>query len=429
MKLEDQRQEHTGSYYAASANQTTDFAALEGEHTADVCIIGAGFTGISAALTLAERGYSVAVVEANRVSWGASGRNGGQIINGVSGLAKMRDKHGEAVDDIVWDLRWRGNDLIRERIAKYAIDCDLKDGYVEVATKPSHLEYIDEFVEDRERKNHAHRFEVWDRATTAEKLGTDAYHGGFICYRDGHIHPLNLCVGEALAAVSQGATIFEQSPVVDIEHGDRPRVKTDRGSVVADSVLIAGNAYSRLEPKQLSNLVFPAGSYIIATEPLDDATAQEINSEDVAVCELTNVVDYHRLSGDKRLLYGGACNYSGRDPKDIKSYILPRMLKIYPQLKNVRIDYQWGGKIGIVLNRTLTVGRTAKNVYYCQGYSGHGVCGSHLMGEVMADAIAGTMERYDLFADLKQYRIPGTQWIGNQIIALGMLYYRLRDIV
>ncbi len=429
MRPGDQQQEHTGSYYAATANQTTAYDVLQGEHTADVCVIGAGFTGISTALTLAERGYSVAVVEANRVGWGASGRNGGQIINGVSGLGKMADKHGDAIDEMIWHLRWRGNDLIRERVEKYSIDCDLKDGYVEVATKKSHLDYIDEFVGDRERHNTPHRYDVWDKTTTAEKLGTDAYLGGFICYRDGHIHPLNLCIGEAQAAVSLGARIFEQSPVTHITHGDRPTVHTASGSITADSVVIAGNAYSRLEPKHLSNLVFPAGSYIIATEPLGDDVARRINQEDAAVCELTNVVDYHRLSADKRLLYGGACNYSGRDPKDIKSYILPRMLKIYPELKDVRIDYQWSGKIGIVLNRTLTVGRLHNNVYYCQGYSGHGVCGTHLMGEVMADAVTGTMERFDLFADLKQFRIPGTQWVGNQVIALGMLYYRLRDLL
>jgi gamma-glutamylputrescine oxidase len=258
-------------------------------------------------------------------------------------------------------------------------------------------------------------------------LGTKSFHGGFICYRDGHVHSLNLCIGEARAAHGLGAKIFEQSPVVDIEHGARPKVRTASGVVEADSVVLAGNAYSQFEPKHLSNLVFPAGSYIIGTEPLSEDVVNEINPLDVAVCDLNEVVDYYRLSADKRLLYGGACNYSGRDPASIKSYILPRMLKVYPQLKDVRIDFEWGGKIGIVLNRIPAVGRINGNVYYCQGYSGHGVAATHIMGEVMAEAVAGTMEKFDLFADMNHFRIPGSQWIGNQIIALGMLYYKLMD--
>ena len=395
----------------------------------DVCVVGAGFTGIATALTLAERGYSVAVVEANRVGWGASGRNGGQLINGISGLGKIQKKYGEGIADMLWDLRWRGNDIVRERVEKYAIACDLKSGFAEVAVKPRQIADIESYAEDMEKHGFPHRYEVWDRDATREKLGTDAFHGTFINYHDGHLHPLNLCIGEARAASNLGVRIFEQSPVTDIEHGSRARVKTATGSVEADAVVLAGNAYGRLEPKRLSNLVFPAGSYIIATEPLPEALAAEINREDVAVCDLNEIVDYYRLSADRRLLYGGACNYSGREPASIEAYIKPRMLKIYPQLRDVRIDYQWGGKIGIVLNRIPTVGRIDGNVYYCQGYSGHGVNASHIMGEIMADAIGGTLEKFDLFAGTRHFRIPGSQWMGNQIIALGMLFYRLKDML
>jgi glycine/D-amino acid oxidase-like deaminating enzyme len=422
-----QRQEHTNSYYAASVNEVTDYPALQGSHSADVCVIGAGFTGTATALTLAERGYSVALVEANRVGWGASGRNGGQMIHGGCGLDKLQAKHGDRVADLVWEMKWRGNDIIRERVAKHGIDCDLKDGYAEVAVNTRQLEWIDEFVATRRRHNAPDSYEVWDRAQTCEQLGTDAYQGAFVCFRDGHLHPLNLCIGEARAAHDLGVKVFEHSPVSDIEHGSRPRVRTAHGHVEADAVILCGNAYSRLEPKYLSNLVFPAGSYVIATESLSADLATEINAPDVAVCNLNEVVDYYRLSGDRRLLFGGACNYSGRDPKSIRQYILPRMLKVYPQLKGVRIDYEWGGKIGIVLKRIPTVGRINGNVWYCQGFSGHGVSPTHTMSEVMADAVCGTMERFDLFADEKHFRIPGTRWVGNQIIALGMLYYKLRD--
>ena len=427
MKATDQRQEHTASYYAATMNEVTDYPALKGAISADVCVVGAGFTGTATALSLAERGYSVALVEANRVGWGASGRNGGQLINGMSGLSKLRKKHGNGIADVLDNLRWRGNDIIRERISKYDIQCDFKDGFLQVATKPSQVRYLDDCLEDRASNPSEFGYEVWDREKTGDMLGTKAYHGGFVCYRDGHLHPLNLCIGEARAAHNLGVQIFEQSPVTNITHGKRPRVETANGYVEADSVVLAGNAYSRLEPKHLSNLVFPAGSYVIATEQLSDELAHSINKKDVAVCDANEVVDYYRLSADNRLLYGGACNYSGRDPKSIESYILPRMLKVYPQLKNVKIEYQWGGKIGIVLRRIPTVGRINDNVYYCQGYSGHGVCATHVMGEVMADAIAGTLERFDLFADMNHFRMPGTQWFGNQIIALGMLYYKMKD--
>jgi len=429
MKAIHQKQEHARSYYAATVNEVTDYPVLEGSISADICIVGAGFTGVATALTLAERGYSVVLLEANRVGWGASGRNGGQLINGISGLSKVQKQYGDGIADMLWDLRWRGNDIVHERVAKYNIECDLKNGFAETALKPRHLQDLEEFAEELQRRNFPHKWEMWDREETRNKLGTDAFIGGMVCYRDGHLHPLNLCIGEARAAHELGTRIFEQSPVTGIEHGQRPKVRTAQGCVEADAVVLAGNAYHLLEPRHLSNLVFPAGSYIIGTEPLSAEMVQEINPLDVAVCDLNEVVDYYRLSADKRMLYGGRCNYSGREPASIKASVLPRMLKIYPQLKNVRIDYEWGGMIGIVLNRIPALGRINKNVYYCQGYSGHGVNATHIMGELVADAIGGTLEKFDLFANIKHHRIPGSQWIGNQMVALGMLYYRLRDLL
>ena len=268
--------------------------------TADVCIVGAGFTGISTALTLAERGYSVAVVEANRVGWGASGRNGGQMINGITGLETLEKKYGRSASEAIWQIRWRGHALIRERVQKYTIDCDLKDGFAEVAVKPAQLRDIDEAFEELEQRRFPHRYERWDREQTRSMFGTDAFHGAFVSYYDGHLHPLNLCTGEARAADGLGVRIYEQSPVLDIRHAKKPVVCSASGSVSADAVLIAGNAYSRLEPKQLSGLVYPAGSYIIATEPLSPDVAESINREDLAVCDLNTVVDYFRLSADRR---------------------------------------------------------------------------------------------------------------------------------
>ena len=196
----DQKQEHTGSYYAATANGTIAYPSLQGSKSADVCVVGAGFTGVSTALTLAERGYSVALVESNRVGWGASGRNGGQLINGISGLAKIRKKHGDGIANMLWDMKWRGNDIVYERVEKYGIDCDLKGGFIETALKPRQLPWLEEFAAERERHGFPYKYEIWDKQTTRDRLGTDAYIGGFICYRDGHLHPLNLCIGEAGAA-------------------------------------------------------------------------------------------------------------------------------------------------------------------------------------------------------------------------------------
>ena len=423
------QQEHTGSWYAATVSEVTDYPRLQDSLSVDICIVGGGFTGVATALTLAERGYSVALLEANRIGWGASGRNGGQLINGISGLSKIQKRYGDGIADMLWELRWRGNDIVRERVAKYGIDCDLRDGFVETAVKPRHVKALEEWAAEMERRRFPHRWELWDRVKTREMLGTDSYIGGFVSYHDGHLHPLNLCIGEARAARELGVRIFEQSPVTGIEHGARPTVVTAGGRIQADSVVLAGNAYHFLEPRHLANLVFPAGSFIIATEPLGEDVARRINPLDLAVCDMNEILDYYRLSPDRRLLYGGRCNYSGRDPVSIKATLLPRMLDLYPELTGVRVDYEWGGKIGIVLNRVPLLGRIHGNVYYCQGYSGHGVNATHILGEVTADAIAGTMETFDLFADYPHFRIPGSQWVGNQLIALGMLYFRLKDLL
>jgi glycine/D-amino acid oxidase-like deaminating enzyme len=424
-----EQQEHTASWYAATVNEVTDYPRLAGGQTADVCVVGGGFTGVATALTLVEQGYSVALIEANRIGWGASGRNGGQLIAGISGLKKIRKKYGPGIDNVLWEMKWRGNTIVHDRVKRYGIECDLKNGFVEAALKPRHLAELDAYYAELEAHDFPYAYEIWDRDQTREKLGSDAFLGGFVNYRDGHLHPLNLCTGEARAAADAGARIYEQSAVTHIEHGARPRACTAGGYVEADSVVLAGNAYHRLEGRHLGNLTFPAGSYIIATEPLSEELANEINPLDLAVCDLNEIVDYYRLSPDRRLLYGGRCNYSGREPASIKAAIVPRMLKVYPQLSGVRIDYEWGGDIGIVLNRIPLLGRIGQNVYYCQGYSGHGVNATHVMGEIMAEALAGTMEKFDLFASMKHIRLPGSRWVGNQIIALGMLYYRLKDLL
>jgi len=422
-------EEHTRSYYAATATTRTDYPVLSGSVTVDVCVVGAGFTGISAALTLAERGYSVAVVEANRIGWGASGRNGGQVINGFAGAEKLVKYHGSHTAELIRNMKWRGNEIIKSRVEKYNIECDLKPGFLEVARNARQMRALEDEYADIKRRGMQQDFQLLDRAELEKTIGTPRYVGGLLSNNDGHVHPLNLCIGEARAAAGLGVHIFEQSPVTGIEHGDRARIITAGGDVTAKSVVLAGNAYHFLEKKHLSGLLFPASSYVIATEPLGDDLVREINPRDVAICDMNHVPDYYRLSADKRMLFGGVANYSGRELRDIKKVLEPRMLRLYPQLEGARIDYEWGGKIGIIVNRVLLMGRLAGNIFYSQGYCGHGVSPTHMAGEIMADSVEGKYDRLELFEKYPHTPIPLGRWAGNQLVGLGMLYFKFLDHV
>ena len=421
-----QPQAHTGSYYAATVNRVTDYAPLDGAQIADVCVIGAGFTGISTALHLAERGYNVHVVEANRVGWGATGRNGGQIIGGISAQNKIAKRLGSDGERFMWEMGWAGHDIIRDRIARYEIDCDLKWGYLDVAIKQRHLHDQRAESEILEKYDFPYEHRLLSRDETIAAIGTEAYIGAMLNMGNGHLHPLNLCVGEAKAAVSLGATIYEQSPVLKVEHGGKPRVITAGGTVTADTVVIAGNAYHHIEPA-LRGIMFPVNSFILATSPLSDEQVSILNPGDLAVCDPNFVLEYFRLTADKRLLFGARCNYFGDDPDIIRGKLVRKMLRVYPQLAGVKIDYSWGGKIGIPFNRVPQLGKTSSNVFYSQGYSGHGVNVTHLAGQIMAEAVAGTLERFDVFANIDPVIIPGTHSFTNQLVALGVLYHQIKD--
>jgi gamma-glutamylputrescine oxidase len=417
---------HTASYYAATANEIADYPPLAGAATADVCVIGAGFTGIATALSLAERGFRVSVLEARRVGWGASGRNGGQLIGGIAGERAIAKHYGRDAEELFGELRWRGHDIVRRRVARYGIDCDLKWGYVDVAIKPRHLEA---FRHDQERLQAAsfpHEVRLLSREETREVTGTDRYLGALLNMGNGHLHPLNLCSGEARAAAELGVTIHENSPVINIKRGERPRVETAGGSVTADFVIIAGNAYHALEAK-LRGIMFPVNSFIVATEPLPENVVARINPRDLAICDPNFVIQYYRLSADKRLLFGGRLNYFGDDPAVIIRRHRKKIARLYPALANVRIDYAWGGTIGVPLNRVPQMGRVSPNILYSQGYSGHGVNVTHIAGEIIADAVAGTLERFDLFAGVPPVRVPGAHVFQKPMVALGVLYYQIRD--
>ena len=420
---------HINSYYAATVDAGPPRPELQGEISVDVAVVGGGFSGIATALTLAERGYSVAVVEAHRVGWGASGRNGGQVIAGISGEGAIEKQWGERGRALVASIRYRGHDIIAERIERFGIACDFKRGWMEVSTRPSHQRRTVEHYESLVAAGEAQSFELVDKQEVARLLGTLAYHGGLIDMRSGHLHPLKLVLGEARAAESLGVRIFENSAAVRLEGGERPFVETDKGRIQARSIVVGGSTDHPFHRGRLKGVVLPTGSYIIATEPLSDALAAEINARDLAVCDSNVVLDYYRLTADKRMLFGGRCNYSNRDPADIAAAMRPRMVELFPQLSDTRIAFAWGGRIDIVLNRAPLIGRLEPNVYYLEGYCGHGVNTTHIAAEIVSDAIQGTFERFDVFDKLQHYRLPVGQWLGNQALALGMLYYRVKDLV
>ena len=418
------------SYYAATRNCDVVYPSLQGELEVDVCICGGGFTGIATALSLAERGYSVAVLEQHRIGWGASGRNGGQFIGGFSGDGEMLRQLGPGAADLLWDIGWRGNTIIAARVASYGIDCDLKYGYMDVALKPRHMRQFESYHDELLRRGFGNSVRMVSREEMPSVIGSEAYIGGLINTRSGHLHPLNLCLGEARAAAGQGVHIFERSEALGIrETGSRVMVSTGSGQVNAGVAVLAGNAYQQLEARKLRGQVFPAGSYIIATEPLGAAEAAELNPLDMAFCDPNHVLDYFRLSADRRMLFGGRCNYSGREPRSIRASIEPRMQRIFPQLRDKRVEYQWGGNIGIVLNRVPLLGRLGDKLYYALGYSGHGVNMTHASGEILAEAIAGDTRKLELFERVRHPRIPFGKALGSQVLALGMLYYRLLDLL
>ena len=424
---------HTDSYYAASSLPQPDYPALTGEVTADVCVVGGGFSGLNTALELAERGFSVVLLEARRIAWGASGRNGGQLIRGVGhGLDQFASIIGT---DGVRQMKLMGLEaveIVRERVERFQIACDLTWGYCDLANKPRDLQGLAEDAEELRSLGYRHEVRLLQANEIDSVIGSGRYVGGMIDMGSGHLHPLNLAIGEAAAAAQQGVKLFEQSPVTRIDYGPEVQVHTAQGTVRANTLVLACNAYLNGLNPHLSGKVLPAGSYIIATEPLSQAQATQLLPRNMAVCDQRVTVDYFRLSADRRLLFGGACHYSGRDPKDIGAYMRPKMLQVFPQLADVKIDYQWGGMIGIGANRLPQIGRLSDqpNVYYAQAYAGHGLNATHLAGKLLAEAISGQQHgRFDLFAQVPHMTFPGGKHLRSPLLALGMLWHRLKELV
>jgi len=356
----------------------------------------------------------------------------GQLIDGIVGVDKIREigrKFGNEAAEAVRKVGIDCRDVVLEKIEKYSINCDLKFGFLDLALSQGDLDYFASEVERKKAINYPHKMELVSKEDMHTVIGSDIYLGGMTHRANGHLHPLNLCIGEARAAEELGARIFEQSQVTRIVHGEKPRVETRDGVMHAKKIVLAGNAYlGKSEPK-LYGKAIPSGSYIIATEPLDPDLAHELLPQDMAACDQRVGLNYFRLSADKRMLFGGLCNYSGRDPKSITAAIQPSMLQVFPQLKNARIEYEWGGNLAITIKRIPQFGRIEGNTWYAQGYSGHGLAPTHIAGQILADAISGDMERFDVFEKIRHWKLPGGKWFANPALALGMLYYRLKEIL
>lgn len=424
---------HVASYYAASSHTQPAYPVLLGEVIADVCVVGGGFSGLNTAIELAERGLSVVLLEARTIGWGASGRNGGQLIRGVG-------HHVERFQNVIGsegvrELKLMGLEaveIVRQRVARHQIDCDLTWGYCDLANKPREFDGFAEDAQELRGLGYRHELELIDAQALGSVIGSTNYAGAMLDMGSGHLHPLNLAIGEAAVAQSLGVQLFENSAVTRLEYGAQVRVHTAQGLVRAQTLVLGCNAYlNELDP-DLSGKVLPAGSYVIATEPLGEDLARQLIPRNTAMCDQRVAVDYFRLSADRRLLFGGACHYSGRDPQDIGAYMRPKMLNVFPQLKDVKIDYQWGGMIGIGANRLPQIGRLQRhpNVYFAQAYSGHGLNATHLAGKLLGEAISGQHSGgFDLFAKVPHMTFPGGKHLRSPLLALGMLWHRMKELL
>ena len=420
---------HVKSYYAATANQELSYGKLNSNIRTQVCVIGAGFTGLNTAINLAKKDFDVVLIESEKIGWGASGRNGGQLISGFSFSDHFEKKGTEKDIQNIWQLGAKSADLVRERVSEFSIDCDLKEGFIDVATNGKHMDELIDRSEEWKQSDYHHNLELVDENQVKKYVNSDSYVGGLIDSGSGHIHPLNLCLGEAKAASELGVMIYEDTHAVKISGGSPSKVATENGIIESDYIVIATNAYIGDLNKKLRRMVMPAASCIIATEPLSSELAEKVIPSDMAVCDQNTILDYYRLSADKRMLFGGRFNYSGKIPSDdkIKIEIKKRMVSVFPELSEARVDYAWSGNVAVSLKKIPQLGRIDKNIFYSQGYSGHGVAPTHMAAKVIADAIDGDDEVLNTLSSVNHIQLPGGKWFSSPATAIGMMYYQLKD--
>lgn len=426
LHVNDRRGEYPASYYAATATPLDRFPVLKGARKADVCVVGGGYTGLSAALHLAQKGYDVILLEAHRVGFGASGRNGGQVGSGQRQDQVWIEKTvGRENAHRLWDLAEEAKSLVKSLVRDHTMPVTFHPGIAHACRSEAEVRETQAYAAKLRRDYGYQHLESLDRTGIRRLIGSTEYVGGEIDRDAGHLHPLNYAIGLAQAAAKAGVRIHEGSEVHRVEPGPRPVVRTPSGHVDCATVILAGNGYlGQLSPKVAAK-VMPINNFIIATEPLGDA-AKDILSEPVAVADTRFVVNYWRLSEDNRLLFGGGESYGYRFPDIIKTVSKP-MLQVYPQLAKTRITHAWGGTLAITVNRMPCFTRPGQNVLSASGYSGHGVAMATLAGKLMAEASAGQMERFDLMASLPQHRFPGGAALRWPLLVTAMTWYAMRD--
>jgi len=416
------------SYYAASRAIERQPVRLEGDVEADICVVGAGYSGLSSALHLAEKGYKVVIVEGAAVGWGASGRNGGQIVNGLNAsLGTIEKRYGDKTARFVGGLVQEGAGIIYDWVERYGIDCDLRRGNIYAAYTPKHLaELADKQALWKRYGMDDH--ELLDAKAIRNHIGSEVYCGGMIDHSGGHMHPLNLALGEARAFEGLGGVIYEHSPVTKVSQaGNTATVLTASGKVTAKAVLVCGNAYLGHVVPELTARVMPVSTQMMATEPLGAERANQLLPTGMCVEDVRYILDYFRLSADHRLIFGGGVVYGGTDPADVVAKLRPNMDKVFPQLGDVKIDYAWSGNFALSFSRVPQLGRLGQNVYFAHGYSGHGITGSHLFGRILSEAINGDLSRFDTFAALPWIPFPGGRMFRAQYSTLGSWWYALKD--
>ena len=403
---------------------------LHGEERSDVAVVGGGIAGLSAALHLAKRGYRVALLEARSVGYGASGRSGGQTIFGLAASQKALTAQVGADDARrLFDLSIEALDCTQELIREYAIECDYRANHVHVATKARHLGELEDWHRELQEDYGYRSVSLLNRDQLQAHVRSDRYLGGLIDSRSGHLHPLKYTAGLARAAQSVGVKIFENSQVQSYSAGRDVTVSTAHGTLRCAHLILCGNAYLRTVSAALSRRILGVGTYMIATEPLAAAQAAALLPGNAAIADMNWILDYFRLSADNRVLFGGQVSYSALEPRRLAESMRKRLVRVFPALGPARIDYTWGGFLDITLTRAPDFGRLEPNVFYLQGFSGHGMSLTGLGGRLVAEAVAGTAERFDVFARIPHRDFPGGALLRRPSLVLAMLYYRLRDLM
>lgn len=438
--LDTDRELTRQSYYAATAPQPARFAPLPpGDSDCDVAVVGGGLAGLSAALELRQRGFEVTLLEAQAIGQGASGRNGGQAIYGLAcDLTTIEDQLGRDAARQVFRMSIEALQLLRERIARFGIDCDWRDGYLGVATSARKARALRDEVELLAAR-YDHPLQWIEPRDLPRWIASPRYAAGAHDPQSGHLHPLKYTLGLAGAAAALGVRLHEGSPVVRLARRGAQGIElgTAAGAALrARHALLAGNVYlDAIAPglaPALGARIMPVGTYIVCSEPLGAARAAALIPCGAAVCDNNFVLDYFRITADHRLLYGGRVSYSTRTPPDLAASMQQRMARTFPQLRGVGVEYAWGGFVDISMNRAPDFGRLSgfdDRVYYLQGFSGHGLALTGLAGKLVAEAVAGDASRFDLFARLKHRPFPGGAALRTPALVLGMAYYRLRDML